>query len=100
MGYGKKRDPFYATATWQRLRLMVLQRDHYQCQICHHHAADTVHHVAPREERPDLAYSLDNLESVCRKCHNQAHPEKGGGEAHGKRKEETRMDGVRVIELK
>lgn len=92
----KQRDPFYATAAWQRLRLMALQRDHYLCQVCRHHPADTVHHLIPREGRPDLAMSLDNLQSVCRQCHNQAHPEKG----HSKRKEEALPAGVRVVVIK
>ena len=98
MGWEKKREPFYATATWQRLRLMALQRDHYLCQVCKHRYADTVHHILPREARPDLAYCLDNLESVCRQCHNQAHPEKG--RKRGKRKEAPAAEGIRVIEIK
>lgn len=73
----KKRDPFYATAAWQRLRGAALLRDHYLCCRCRKRPANTVHHIKPREEFPELALDLDNLESLCPRCHNQAHPEKG-----------------------
>ena len=31
--------------------------------------ADHAHHIKPVEERPDLAFTFDNLMSVCTRCH-------------------------------
>lgn len=36
-----------------------------------------VHHKKHADEYPELAYDLDNLESLCEACHNKKHPEKG-----------------------
>ena len=59
----------------------MLERDHYWCQVCRRRWANTVHHIIPIEERPDLALDMDNCEAICTICHNQVHPEKGGCEA-------------------
>lgn len=74
---GKKVDPFYQGRPWKLVRVHVLQRDHYQCQVCKKAWANTVHHIIPREERPDLALEESNLQAICALCHNQQHPEKG-----------------------
>lgn len=29
-----------------------------------------VDHIIPLEERPDLKYNFDNLQSICRSCHS------------------------------
>lgn len=93
----KKRDPFYASAAWQRIRRAALIRDHYLCQRCRKRPANTVHHLKPREEFPELAMTLENLQSICAICHNREHPEKGyrGGQG-GK----MLAEGIRVIEIK
>ena len=38
-----------------------------------------VHHICPRTERPELSLVLENLVSLCDRCHDEAHPEKRGG---------------------
>lgn len=38
--------------------------------------ASTVHHIKHVDERPELAFTDDNLISLCTGCHNKAHPEK------------------------
>lgn len=83
----KESNPFYHTAAWKRARAAALARDHGMCCDCmdrfragygiRPHRADMVHHIIPLEERPDLALNLDNLRSLCNKCHNENHPEKG-----------------------
>jgi 5-methylcytosine-specific restriction endonuclease McrA len=68
-----KKQGFYHTPAWRRLRVVALQRDHYQCQHCLRRSvirtATEVHHIKPLEEYPDLALDLDNLDSLCRSCH-------------------------------
>lgn len=96
MHYDKKADPFYLSRSWRRLRLEVLQRDHYLCQRCGRRAATVVHHIIPVKERPDLKRELSNLESVCDACHNALHPERNRRAAQAGVEEAT---GVRVIDL-
>lgn len=73
---------FYKSKRWRELRARVLRRDGYKCQYCKRYGknveAVTVHHIKPREDNPELAYTMSNLVSLCAKCHNAAHPEKGG----------------------
>ncbi len=99
MSWQKETDPFYLTDTWRALRKQVLQRDHYRCKRCRKRWASIVHHIIPRKERPDLALAAENLESVCERCHNQLHPEKGA--KTGRRTTAAGVpEGVRVIVIK
>lgn len=68
-----KKQGFYKWPAWRRLRLLALQRDHYQCQLrlskkCTRIATE-VHHVKPIADFPELALDLDNLTSSCWNCH-------------------------------
>lgn len=38
--------------------------------------ATMVHHIRPLQQHPDLALEMDNLVSLCDRCHDEAHPEK------------------------
>lgn len=73
---------FYLSAKWKKKRKAILARDDYKCQICKRYgrttAAQTVHHIKHLDEYPELALDSSNLISVCNKCHNKLHPEKGG----------------------
>lgn len=75
-------ESFYKSKAWEKKRAAILRRDAYRCQWCKRYGkmvqATTVHHIQHLEDRPDLALSPDNLVSLCSKCHNKAHPEKGG----------------------
>ena len=56
---------------WQRLRLSVLERDGYLCQVCRHNGrltqATEVDHIVGKANGGDD--SLDNLQSLCKPCH-------------------------------
>ena len=60
---------------WKDLRLAALQRDHYRCTNpnCGSTQNLDVHHIIPRTQRPDLILTLDNLTTLCEKCHIAAH---------------------------
>jgi 5-methylcytosine-specific restriction protein A len=64
---------WYQTEPWPSTRRAKLQQDPL-CEPClaqgRTTAAQQVHHRIDRRVRPDLAYDLGNLESVCIKCHN------------------------------
>lgn len=60
---------FYRTRQWQELRQQVLDRDHYICQYCGQPNSKTVDHIVPIEFDESLMASIDNLATICRKCH-------------------------------
>ena len=72
---------FYKTRKWERKRLAILRRDKYLCRECRRYGkttpANTVHHIYPLEQRPDLALVTDNLISLCPKCHERMHDKVG-----------------------
>lgn len=89
-----KKQGFYHSPAWRRLRIQALQRDHFLCRHCLEkgilRTATEVHHRQPVNDRPDLALALDNLESLCWDCH----------ELTKKRKIEISAPrGVRVISI-
>lgn len=70
----RERKRFYKSAAWRRCRALKLGQD----PLCEHcKAADRitpatqVHHVKERRDRPDLAFTLSNLESLCISCHSK-----------------------------
>jgi 5-methylcytosine-specific restriction endonuclease McrA len=78
-------DPFYQSRAWREFRVLILERDRYQCtwvengQRCTRRAVVVDHSVARRDGGADLDPS--NCRSLCRQHDNQRHGEKGG--AHG-----------------
>ena len=78
-------DTFYSWPEWRRLKQEVLRLDHFECQECKRRGRYSkgyiVHHIHHVKDRPDLALSVfdengrRNLECVCKKCHEDLHPE-------------------------
>lgn len=68
---------FYKTKRWIRKREVILKRDNYQCGECKRYGkvveANTVHHILPLQERPDLKLDNGNLISLCEECHERMH---------------------------
>lgn len=64
---------FYSTRRWRRFRRRILARDVW-CVLClaeRKRLATVVDHIAPRHERPDLAYNAENCRGLCVSCHNR-----------------------------
>jgi 5-methylcytosine-specific restriction protein A len=61
-GYGNR---------WDKLRIQVLERDQYLCQVClklgFTSAAEQVDHIVPKAHGGDDA--PENLQAICRHCH-------------------------------
>lgn len=57
-----------AKEAWQIAREKCLKRDNYKCIICGR-IATQVHHIHLRSKRHDLLYNLNNLVSLCDRCH-------------------------------
>ncbi|MEB9549541.1 HNH endonuclease [Bacillus cereus] len=69
---------FYKHPYWYKhIRIQALERDHYECQECKRQGkyskGRNVHHIKELRDRPDLAYVLSNLETLCIQCHNKEH---------------------------
>ncbi|HDB5544004.1 TPA: HNH endonuclease [Staphylococcus aureus] len=63
-------------------RKRVLERDNYECQQCKRDGKLTtydkskrksldVDHILSLEHHPEFAHDLNNLETLCIKCHNK-----------------------------
>lgn len=87
-----KEQGFYQRPEWRRVRKMVLQRDHYLCQLKISEGctkiANTVHHIKPLEDYPELALDMSNLTSCCYFCHEAT-----------KSKSRPLPSGVRIIKI-
>lgn len=63
---------FYASAQWRKVRSIKLAINPIcQCEDNCGRIAEQVHHVIERKLRPDLAYDLNNLQSLTRQCHSR-----------------------------
>lgn len=71
----KRITDFYNSKPWKALRLKALERDLYLCANClannKYSKATSVHHIIKIKESWDLRLDLNNLKSLCEKCHKQ-----------------------------
>lgn len=79
--------------SWIEVKRKAIIRDNYRCTKCNNEF-DTwkclplhVHHIIPASKEMALYLDLDNLITLCEKCHNQIHSEDkykfGGKKEHG-----------------
>jgi 5-methylcytosine-specific restriction protein A len=64
------------SARWQKLRAVVLNTtplcaDPFLVHRGSPVPATQVDHIIPLDQRPDLAYNLDNLQGLCTFCHSR-----------------------------
>lgn len=57
------------TRRWKALRLIALRRDGFRCIECRAPGRLEVDHIKPVREAPELAFVLENLQSLCPRCH-------------------------------
>ena len=69
--------PDHSRGVQGQLRDMVLERDGYECQICESHDNLICHHFEGVEQNPIESADVDMCITLCKKCHNAAHAEKG-----------------------
>ncbi|MGE0881532.1 MAG: HNH endonuclease [Acidimicrobiia bacterium] len=68
----KRSDPRYRTRQWKALRLVILARDGYECQIKGHRCskrARAVDHVVPIAQGGEF-WSPANLRAACIPCNS------------------------------
>ena len=63
---------------YRRVKKMVLERDNYKCQVCDSNLKLQVHHKKTLREAPELSHNMDNLMTLCIKCHFKLHRGKHG----------------------
>lgn len=67
-------ETYTLTESWLKIREEVLERDRYECQHCGAKepvATVEVHHIMP--VRLNGSDELDNLVTLCQRCHNSLH---------------------------
>jgi hypothetical protein len=76
----RKKDPFYSSWEWRKLRLQVITEADGRCAICGRTVSDrrddgiskvkiTVDHIKRRSEHPELELVKTNLRCLCSDCH-------------------------------
>ena len=65
----KKDNKKYYTENWDKIRSEVYKRDGHKCVLCHKKGKVHAHHIIPVKISKDN--SLNNLVSVCSKCHRK-----------------------------
>lgn len=56
---------------WQVLRFAAKRRDSWKCVQCGSRHKLEVDHIKPVRTHPELAYVLDNLQTLCTSCHTR-----------------------------
>lgn len=73
---------FYSSKAWQSCRNEYAKMKHHLCENCLrqgiYRPGVIVHHVIEIDpitiEKPEIALNFDNLELLCRECHDKKHP--------------------------
>jgi len=71
----KRSEKFYNSKPWRDLRDLAFKRDKGLCQSClkqrQYKPADVVHHIIEIKSDWEKRLDLENLDSLCHKCHNK-----------------------------
>lgn len=66
---------YYSTNEWRKTRMRALVRDDFKCVTCGDESLELhVHHILPISKGGDD--TLDNLSTLCLKCHREVHNHK------------------------
>lgn len=70
-GNTRREDKRYHTTRWRKVRQLVLNRDGGICVKCQRKAAVIIDHITTvrQDASDDMFYNMDNLQSMCRQCH-------------------------------
>ncbi len=65
---------FYSSSAWQKQRKYKMMLENYKCNRCGDVAIDVHHKITLTSKNVNdynVSLNLDNLECLCRKCHNK-----------------------------
>ena len=89
---------FYSSKAWQDCRNEYAKRRHHLCEDCLrrgiYRPGTIVHHKIELDpiniENPEIALNFENLEAVCRQCHDEYHDNHGRWAKINEKKREKR----------
>lgn len=75
---------FYSSKAWQSCRNEYVKSVHHLCENCLrqgiYRPGEIVHHMIHIDpiniNKPEITLNFDNLEYLCRECHDKEHPKK------------------------
>lgn len=59
----------YRDRRWPALRTAAKRRDGFQCVKCGARGRLEVDHIEPVRDAPEKAFNLENLQTLCGRCH-------------------------------
>lgn len=75
---GRRRDPFYDSARWRKIRIEALMSQPICADPFGEHAkygevtpAVEVDHIVSRRVAPERELELENLQGLCHRCHSK-----------------------------
>lgn len=78
-GVAKKHERHRRVLIYREWRLAVFRRDHFTCQACGAKSEKGskptlhAHHIKPYSKFPELRFSVENGQTLCRECHIKTH---------------------------
>jgi len=96
---------FYSSKQWQNCRNEYIKKAHYLCENCLrkglYRPAKYVHHIEELTPfnitNPEITLGFDNLEAVCRECHDLYHDNHGRWAKVNEKKRETKANKQRYF---
>jgi 5-methylcytosine-specific restriction enzyme A len=85
-----RREPWrawYNNAPWQRLKAFMKNREPI-CRKCGRAKTEVIDHIIDHKGNPELFYDPDNLQGLCKPCHDA----KTGATSHGQGKPHKHAD--------
>lgn len=67
--YPRAGDSIYSSPRWKSVRFLAKKRDGFRCVECGASGRLEVDHRKPLRSAPELAFDLENLQTLCIACH-------------------------------
>lgn len=60
----------YSSKRWKNLKKLIINNNPI-CNLCRSELATEIDHIKPIKTNPELAYSISNLQPLCKRCHSR-----------------------------
>jgi hypothetical protein len=76
-GVTPERQKLYVSEKWKEIIKTIFRRDNYRCAVCGGTSRNLhAHHIKTWADYPENRLDIDNLITVCKKCHHWIHSKK------------------------